>query len=118
MGVLARLFHGTSGDIKHLEVFFEPGDIVAAALAGGSTVSFASGTDAVVVKGVAQADATFNLGGALVRFAQQHEPTVTTVDKMEDDAWHQFLNGRGYGTDWERWFASTRDGRWNVVYWK
>jgi hypothetical protein len=118
MGILDKLFQGGPRGIRHLEVFFEPEGIVAAIRAGGSSVSFASGTDAVVKKGVAQADATFHLDGALVRFAEEHEPEVTTVDKMDDDAWREFLNSRGHGSDWERWFASTRDGRWNVVYWK
>lgn len=118
MGTADGQFAAGSGGIKHMEVFFEPGGIVAAALAGGSTVGFLSGTEAVVKKAIAQADATFNLGGALVLFAETHAPAVASVDRMDDDAWRQFLNGRGRGTDWQRWFASTRDGRWNIVYWK
>jgi hypothetical protein len=105
-------------EIKHLEVFLEPDGFMEAALAGGSMVSFTSGTNSVVNKGIAQADSTFNLGGALVRFAELHKPAVITVSKMENDAWKQFLDSRGYGTTWKRWFATTRVGRWNVVYWE
>ena len=107
-----------TSSITHVEVFFEPGALIASLRAHGSTVSFLGGADRVVQKSISDADVYQHLDGELVRHTKAHPPEVTTVDRMEHDAWQQFLNSRRPGSKWERWFATTRDGRWNVVLWR
>lgn len=104
--------------IVHVEVFLEPGGRLAALRAAGSTVAFMDGADRAIRKFVGEADSYFKFGGELVRFAEKHPLDFKWVDQMDDEGWLRFLNARGHGTNWERWYASTRDGRWNVAIWR
>ena len=104
--------------IRSVEVFFEPGRVIAAALAGGSTVSILSDGD-VVNKQIDAADEALRLSGELKAYSADKSFKVKTVDEMDHDAWRRFLNGRAGGPDWDRFYQPTSQGRWNViVYWQ
>jgi len=104
--------------IQNVEVFFEAGGVIAAAINGGSSVSFLRGGD-VVNKQIAAADKALSLSGKLIDYATRKSFEVKYVDEMDHDAWRRFLNGRAGGPDWDRFYGPTSQGRWNViVYWQ
>ncbi len=114
-GMAAALSDGQAR-INKVEVFFEPSGAVAAALAGGSVVSFLNDTEAVR-KALRTADAQLGLSDTLMRFVAGHAdtPQVETMPEMDESRWAVFLNERYNSSSWLRWHGKTSQGRWNVV---